>query len=88
MAKDSFFKDKNEKEGMSQNIYSFLYTSFKKCFLHKQKESKSLPEKLKKGATNISMIFAYDISNNYLIKKMCSMDSKCIALNVGHMCRK
>ncbi len=25
---------------------------------------------------------------NHLIEKMCSMGSKCLALDVGHMCRK
>ncbi len=26
--------------------------------------------------------------SNHLIKKLCSMGSKCLALNVGHICRK
>jgi hypothetical protein len=25
---------------------------------------------------------------NHLIKKLCSMGSKCLALDAGHMCRK
>jgi hypothetical protein len=25
---------------------------------------------------------------NHLIKKLCSMGSKCLALNAGHMCKK